>query len=119
MIVAKMTLFAALYLDEDVSALLVTLLRARGIDTTSAREEQMLGRPDPGQMQRATLLERVLVTHNRNDFERIHAQYTANQTGHYGIIVAQRRDVYEIARRLGLLLNTLTADEITNQLLYI
>jgi len=69
-----MKLFATLYLDEDVSALLATLLRARGIDTTTAREERMLGRLDPEQMQQAVLLERAIVTHNRNDFEDIHAQ---------------------------------------------
>lgn len=34
----------------------------------------MLGRLDPEQMQQAVLLERAIVTHNRNDFEDIHAQ---------------------------------------------
>lgn len=33
-----MKLFATLYQDEDVSALVATLLRVRGIDITTARE---------------------------------------------------------------------------------
>lgn len=60
-----------------------------------------------------------MVTHNRSDFEGLHAQYIQQRAPHFGVIVAQRRDVYELARRLGLLLDTLTADEIQNQLLYI
>lgn len=114
-----MNLFATLYLDEDVSALLAILLRARGIDTTTAREEQMLGRSDPDQLQQAVKSGRAIVTHNRVDFEEIHIEYIARGITHFGIIVAQRRDVYEIARHLGLLLDTLTADEVTNRLLYI
>ncbi|MBX3052501.1 MAG: DUF5615 family PIN-like protein [Caldilineaceae bacterium] len=114
-----MNLFATLYLDEDVSALLATLLRVRGIDTTTTREEDMLGRLDSEQMQRAVTLGRAIVTHNRVDFEEIHANCVEQDVEHFGVIVAQRRDVYEIARRLGLLLNRLTADEITNQLFYI
>lgn len=79
----------------------------------------MLGQSDPEQMRQAVLLERAIVTHNRIDFEKIHAAYMAQQMGHFGIIIAQRRDVYEVARRLGLLLNTLTADEVAEQLFYI
>lgn len=114
-----MKLIASLYLDEDVSALLTTLLRARGIDTTSAREEQMLGRLDPEQIDKAVSLERSILTHNRVDFEEIHRRFLAQSRRHYGVIVAQRRDVYELARRVGILLDSLAADEIENQLLYI
>lgn len=114
-----MKLIATLYLDEDVSVLLAALLRGRGIDVRTARDEQMLGRPDPEQLRKSVSLERVMVTHNRSDFEGLHAQYIQQRTPHFGVIVAQRRDVYELARRLGLLLDTLTADEIQNLLLYI
>jgi len=37
----------------------------------------------------------------------------------YGIIIAVRRPPYEIVRRLSLILNQVTADEIQNQLRYI
>lgn len=48
-----MKLIATLYLDEDVSVLLAALLRGRGIDVSTARDEQMLGRPDPEQLRKS------------------------------------------------------------------
>ncbi|WP_333467767.1 hypothetical protein [Microcoleus sp. herbarium12] len=38
---------------------------------------------------------------------------------HSGIIVVPQKNAYEIAQRAAILLNTLTADEIANQLLYV
>jgi len=45
-----MTIFAQIYVDEDVDILVATLLLARGINTTTAREQQMLGEPDQKQL---------------------------------------------------------------------
>jgi len=39
-------LFIELYLDEDVNALLATLIRTRGFIATTAREEGQLRRTD-------------------------------------------------------------------------
>ncbi|MEW5989167.1 MAG: DUF5615 family PIN-like protein [Chloroflexota bacterium] len=114
-----MKLFASVYLDEDVSVLLATLLQARGFDAVTVRDEGMLGYSDPQQLAHAVSIGRCIVTHNRNDFERLHGEYLAAELKHAGIIVAGRRNPHEIARRLAILLNTLTADEIENQLLYI
>ena len=44
-----MKLFAEVYLDEDVSVLIGTLLQARGFNAHTARDEEMLGEDDPGQ----------------------------------------------------------------------
>jgi hypothetical protein len=41
-----MTIFAQVYIDEDVDVLVGTLLLARGFDATTAREQQMLGETD-------------------------------------------------------------------------
>ena len=38
---------------------------------------------------------------------------------HSGIIVTSQKNAYEIVQRVAILLNTLTADEIANQLLYV
>jgi len=114
-----MKLFARLYLDEDVSVLVATLLGARGFDVVTTRDESMLGRDDAAQLAHAVSLERCIVTHNRVHFERLHHNYLEAGHTHFGIIVASRRSPYEMARRLVVLLNTLTADEIENQLLYI
>lgn len=114
-----MKLFATLYLDEDVSVLLAKLLRSRGFKVTTALEQGMLHQDDEDLLEHAVVLERCVLTHNRLHFEALHGEYVNAGRKHFGIIIANRRDVYELARRVGTLLNTLTADEIENQLLYI
>jgi hypothetical protein len=38
--------FASLYTDEDVSALVATLLKSRGVDVTTVPEQAALGKTD-------------------------------------------------------------------------
>ncbi len=113
-----MKLFADLYLDEDVSVLVATLLRARGFDVVTAVEAGMLGRDDAEQLKHAASLKRCLVSHNRVHFEALHSEWTKTDASHWGIIVAGRRNPYELVRRLAMICNTWTADELANQLLY-
>lgn len=114
-----MKLFATLYLDEDVSVLVATLLQVRGLDVTTAREQGMLGKSDETQLSYAVSLDRCILTHNRLDFEKLHADYIATGKHHAGIIIATRRNPRDLARRVSILCDSLTADEIANQLLYI
>jgi hypothetical protein len=114
-----MRLFADVYLDEDVSVLIARLLQARGFDVITARDEGMLSQDDPDQLTHAVSLGQGIVTHNRVHSERLHGENLATGQKHYGIIIASRRNPYEVARRLAVLLNTLTADELENQLLYV
>ncbi|MEH2136820.1 DUF5615 family PIN-like protein [Nostoc sp.] len=67
-----MTVFAALYSDEDMSALVATLLRSRGLDITTVSEQATLGKTDREQLEFATSMSRCFLTHNRVDFERLH-----------------------------------------------
>lgn len=113
-----MKLFASVYTDEDVSSLVATLLRAKGLDVQTTFEAGMLGRSDGEQLAYAASRECCLLTHNRVDFERLHLQYMSDGREHEGIIVVPQKRAYEIAQRAGILLDTLTADEIANQLLY-
>ncbi len=64
--------FAALYTDEDMSALIAKLLRSRGFDVTTAPEQSALGKTDADQLEFAISLSRCLLTHNRVNFERLH-----------------------------------------------
>jgi predicted nuclease of predicted toxin-antitoxin system len=114
-----MKLFAELYLDEDVSVFIATLLQARGFKATTARDEGKLSQDDPDQLAHAASIGHCLVTHNRVHFEQLHEEYLAGGNQHFGIIIAARRSPFEVARRLAVLLNTLTADELQNQLFYI
>lgn len=113
-----MTRLAALYTDEDMSSLVATLLRARGLDVTTVPEQSTLGKSDQKQLEFATSLNRCILTHNRVDFEQLHLRYMAENKQHAGIIVTPQKNPYETARRIGILVNALTADEIKNQLLY-
>jgi uncharacterized protein with PIN domain len=112
------TILAKLYMDEDMSALVATLLRSRGLDITTVPERATLGKTDSEQLELATSMDRCILTHNRVDFERLHLQYVKENRQHSGIIVVPQKNAYEVARRIGILVNVLTADEIKNQLLY-
>jgi hypothetical protein len=109
---------AALYTDEDMSALVTTLLKSRGLDITTVPEQATLGKTDSEQLKIASSLGRCLVTHNRVDFERLHLQYMKENRKHSGIIIVPQKNAYEIARRIGILVSALTVEEINNQLLY-
>ncbi|MEH1814473.1 MAG: DUF5615 family PIN-like protein [Nostoc sp.] len=113
-----MTVFAALYSDEDMSALVARLLRSRGLDITTVSEQATLGKTDREQLEFATSVGRCILTHNRVDFERLHLQYIEENKEHFRIIVVPQKNAYEVAQRIGILVSTLTADEIRNQLLY-
>lgn len=114
-----MKLFAEVYLDEDVSVLIATLLQARGFKVTTTRDEGKLSEDDLDQLAHAASIGHCLVTHNRVHFEQLHQEYLAGGNQHFGIIIAVRRSPYEVARRLVVLLNILTADEFENQLFYV
>jgi hypothetical protein len=112
-------LFIELYLDEDVNVLVAELLRARGFVATTAREAGQLQQDDAAQLRYAASQQKALLTHNRADFEVLaQAYYAAGQT-HYGIILATRRPPHELVRRLLLILNHVTADEMRDQVRYI
>ena len=109
---------AALYTDEDMSALVATLLKSRGLDVTTVPEQATLGKTDSEQLEIASSLSRCLLTHNRVDFEKLHLRYMDENKQHYGIIIVPQKNAYEVARRIGILVSALTVKEINNQLLY-
>ena len=114
-----MKIFASLYTDEDIANLIATLLRARGLDILTTIEAEMTGCSDEQQLAYAATQERCILTHNRVDYERLHLSYIQTGQQHSGIIVTPQNNAYEVTQRVGILLNTLTADEVFNQLLYV
>ncbi|MDJ0591675.1 MAG: DUF5615 family PIN-like protein [Pleurocapsa sp. MO_226.B13] len=111
-------MLALLYTDEDVSALVATLLKSRGLDITTVPEQKTLGKTDKQQLEYATSLNRCLITHNRVDFERLHLQYIRENKQHSGIIIVPQKNAYELTKRISILVRSLTVNEIQNQLLY-
>jgi hypothetical protein len=59
------------------------------------------------------------LTHNRVDYEDLHLQYAQANLIHSGIIVVPQKSHYEIVNRVMILLDSMTADEIAKQLLYV
>ncbi len=112
-------LFIELYLDEDVDVLVADLVRARGFSVITTRETAQLGADDESQLDYAVSHEKTFLTHNRADFETLAQTYFTSEQTHYGVIIAVRHPLYELVRRLLLILNHVTADEIQNQVRYI
>lgn len=114
-----MRLFIELYLDEDMDVQVATLLRARGFTAISTREAGQLGKDDADQLQYASAHGYAFITHNRADFEALARTYFTEGREHFGIIIAVRHSPQEIVRRLLLILNAVTADEMRNAVRYI
>ena len=112
-------LFIELYLDADVDVLVADLIRARGFTAITTRDAGNLNKDDDEQLAYAVENQLAYVTHNRADFEARALEYFASGKSHYGIIIAVRRPPREIVRRLLVILNKVTADEMVNQIRYI
>jgi hypothetical protein len=90
--------FVKLYLDEDVSVLLGKTLVGGGCDALTARDPGMLRKSDEEQLLFATTHSRTILTHNRRHFEKLHSEFVEKQFERAGIVIAGRRDLYEMAR---------------------
>ncbi len=112
-------IFIHVYLDEDVDVLVASLLRSRGFNATTAQQAKQLGRADAEQLEYATSQGAAILTHNRTDFEDLARAYFDTGKSHSGIIVAVRKPYTGIVRRLLTILDSATADEMENQILYI
>ncbi|NJL21388.1 MAG: DUF5615 family PIN-like protein [Leptolyngbyaceae cyanobacterium SM1_3_5] len=112
-------IFIHAYLDEDVDVLVASLLRSRGFEATTAQQAGQLGKTDVEQLEYAVSQRAAIPTHNRTDFENLAKEYFEQERMHYGIIVAVRNPYQEVVRRLLAILNSTTADEMENQILYV
>lgn len=89
------------YLDEDVDVLLATVLAAHGIDCTTTVASGNLGQTDEDQLAFAARDSRILITHNRIDFENLAVAWWGQQRDHAGIVLAIRRaDTYDLLRHI-------------------
>lgn len=86
---------------------------------STTRDAQRLGTTDEDQLAYTATREMTLVTHNRVDFESLVQDYFILHKPHAGVIIAVRHPPHEIARRLMVILNQITADEMRDQVRYI
>lgn len=112
-------IFIHVYLDEDVDVLVASLLRSRGFEATTAQRAGQLGKTDAEQLDYAVSQKAAILTHNRIDFEDLVLEYFEQERLHCGIIIAVRNPYLEIVQRLLTIMNSTTADEMENQILYI
>jgi hypothetical protein len=118
--VTESPLFIRLYLDEDVSVFVAQLHRPHGFEILTTRQAKNLGRSDAAQLEFSAAHQHTILTHNRCDYERLYEAALIEQRFHSGILIANRRaSDFELARRIMNVLNTFTADEVANQLLYL
>lgn len=113
------SIFVELYMDEDVDVLVADLIQAKGFVAITARDAGLLHKDDDVQLEYAISQQKALLTHNRADFEKLAQEYFVGSKSHYGIILAVRHSPYEIARRILIILNQVTSDEMKDQIRYI
>ena len=98
---------------------MAALIRSQGWNALSTYEAGQSGSSDPLQLQFAAERGMAVLTHNRDDYLALAADWAAKGRNHAGIIIAVRRPIYEVARRLLIILDYTTADEMDNQVFYI
>ena len=108
-----------LYCDEDsMRHALVAALRSRGLDVTTAFEDDMVDREDDEHLDHATQQGRVLFSFNRGDFYDLHTEYLMQGKTHAGIILAnqQHYSVGELMRRILRLAAAKPPEQMRNQI---
>ena len=105
-----------LYLNEHLSPRLAEQLRQHGFDVTSTLESKMGEADDDEQLAHAVSEQRAIVTFNHKDFAVRHERYVAEGKEHWGIVLSTEESVDILRRRLLRLLNTLSAEELKNQI---
>jgi predicted nuclease of predicted toxin-antitoxin system len=110
-------LYIPLYFDENIASQFAYALRKDKYDVVTAREAGMLGKSDEEQLDYAVTLGRTILTHDRDDYTKLHNQYLERGQDHYGIIILiVRPQRAKMLERLLAFLNEVTADEMGNQL---
>ncbi len=116
-------LFIALYTDEDITSELAPALRERGFEAQSAAEAELLRADDAQQLAYAAAHDLTRLTCNASHFLMLARQSAAAGRSHPGIIISaeqySRRRFSELLRLTLRVMNTLTADEIRNAVVYL
>ena len=115
-------LFIRLYLDRHIKLTLAEDLRARGFKVLTTQEARMDTASDEDQLALAASQDRAILTFNIRDFAPLHDQWTTSDRPHAGIIVSQQlgsRQYGLLLSRTLRLLETMTADELRNNLVHL
>ena len=108
-----------LLLDEDVHATLAPALCKRGFDAVHIQEINRKGYSDRDQLEFAVTQGRCLLSFNVRDFVILHNEFVATTQEHYGILVSPQLPIGVALRRVLVILNTRTAEQLQNQLQFL
>jgi hypothetical protein len=112
----------ALYTDEDVTTDLAPALRWRGYTAQSTVETDNTARSDEGQLTYTTEQGMAILTYNAQDFIPLARAWYATGREHAGIILSEQfsqRQFGELLRRVLRLLDSLSADEMYNRIVFL
>ena len=115
-------LFISIYTDEDITSRLAPALRQRGYVALSAAEAGNLGLPDDEQLCYAAQHHYALLTANAQDFIPLTQAWFHASRDHSGIILTpqfNRRQFGYLLRQLLRLLDSLTREELRNQVVFL
>jgi predicted nuclease of predicted toxin-antitoxin system len=108
--------YPKLYLDEHLSPRIASQLRKYGFDAVTLHDREMLSKDDQEQLTAAVSERRVLVTCNFRDFVGLNGIWAAEGKHHWGIVLTTEEPTGILIKRLLKLLNSLSADELKNQI---
>lgn len=108
-----------LLLDEDVYPRLSQSLQQRDINAAHIQEIGRKGLSDFAQLEYAVKQQCCLVTFNVRDFVKLHRQYMERNDNHYGIIVSKQMPISQCLKRLLILLENVSPEEMRNQLFFL
>lgn len=108
-----------IYTDEDIASGIAKALKRRGFEISTTPEYGNFELTDEKQVEFATSIEATILTHNVQDFPRIHYEFMGKEISHKGIIVAKQVPIGEVVRRLLRLMAELTAEDMNDRLEYL
>lgn len=114
--------FIRIYTDEHITALLAPALRRRGYVAQSCVEANTLGWEDEEHLVYAAGCGMALLTSDAPDFIPLARSWYAHKREHAGIIITpefSRRQMGTLLRWTLRLLDSLTADELRNAVVYL
>ncbi len=107
------------YTDEDIDIAISKASRLRGLEASTTLEHKRCRSSDVEQLEYATSIGAVLLTHNIQDFPRIHYEFMKHGRHHSGIIIAKQVSVGEIVKSFLHLASTFSAEDMEDRLEYL
>jgi len=81
------------YLDENISPVVASELRKKGIDVVSAYEIKSCGLSDRKQFELAIIEKRILITYDVRDFIELGKEYLTKGKEHSGLILVSNKTI--------------------------